>query len=337
MAGISTYDVQAAGSVSGAAGKTAPLNVLMAYDGSAHAQAALALTQDLFGERCRLTAMTVLPTQAFASHESLQSSLDSVKQELERQGIAVEAILKTGSPAASLIAHAEESGADLIVMGAQGLRSTLGILLGGVTQQVVEYANVPVLVVRAPYRGIRRVLMVHDGSAHSRHTVDYLAPACAGEPPARVRIHGTPPPHPEEPARQRCTWLPAEAEIIVMHVMQPSLPPDAVARAWALGPEVLYPAPMMPIDVQAVEEQEERAGGELLAQARNVFQAAGLHCDTVLTRGDAATEILQVARDRSIDLIACGSRGLNPVSGWLLGSVSRKLVHYAPISVLIVK
>ena len=36
-------------------------------------------------------------------------------------------------------------------------------------------------------------------------------------------------------------------------------------------------------------------------------------------------------------MVVCGSRGLSAVSGWLLGSVSRKLVHYAGCSVLIVK
>jgi nucleotide-binding universal stress UspA family protein len=58
---------------------------------------------------------------------------------------------------------------------------------------------------------------------------------------------------------------------------------------------------------------------------------------TVLRRGDAATEILAYAQEQKVDLIVAGSRGLSGVSGWWLGSVSRKLVHYAPCSVLIVR
>ena len=57
----------------------------------------------------------------------------------------------------------------------------------------------------------------------------------------------------------------------------------------------------------------------------------------MLVRGDAATEIIDYAKERKVDLIVAGSRGLSQVRGWLLGSVSRKLVHYAPCSVLIVK
>ena len=113
--------------------------------------------------------------------------------------------------------------------------------------------------------------------------------------------------------------------------------PEAAARAWTLGPEVLYPAPIAPVDIKAMEEDEEKRGAEILDKARADFEASGLLVRTMLRRGDAATETLELAREEDIDLLVCGSRGLNPVSGWLLGSVSRKLVHYAPCSVLIVK
>ena len=58
---------------------------------------------------------------------------------------------------------------------------------------------------------------------------------------------------------------------------------------------------------------------------------------SAMPRGDAATEILDYIKENDIDLVVCGSRGLSQVTGWLLGSVSRKLVHYADCSVMIVK
>jgi nucleotide-binding universal stress UspA family protein len=318
-------------------------NVLMAYDGSAHSQAALALVEDVFqtcaaGRQCFVSAMTVLPTQQFGEHEALQAALDAVAARLEAGGMPVETILKTGNPAASLIAGAEELRANLLVLGAQGLRATLGVLLGGVTQQVVEYANAPVLVVRAPYSGIRRVLVVVDGSSSSRAAVEYLAPACpeARHDPQR-RIHGDPTGEAPQSARARCSWLPEDAAIRVLNVLQPLIPPEVAARAWTLGPEVLYPAPLSPLDIENLQRDEEQAGQAVVEAARSLLASAGLPVETALVRGDPAAEILQYARDHRIDLIVCGSRGLNPVSGWLLGSVSRKLVHYASCSVLIVK
>ena len=48
-------------------------------------------------------------------------------------------------------------------------------------------------------------------------------------------------------------------------------------------------------------------------------------------------EIIEYARNEKVDLLVAGSRGLSRVAGWLMGSVSRKLVHYAECSVLVVK
>jgi nucleotide-binding universal stress UspA family protein len=320
------------------------MRILVAYDGSAHAQAAIALAEDLFkpcvlGQHCSLTAMTVLPTQYIGGHEALQRSLDEVKERLELQELPVEALIKAGNPAASINAYAEEIDANLILVGAQGLRATWGILLGGVAQQVVEYSHCPVLVVRAPYQGIKRVLLVTDGSSHSQRAVEYMAPVCPEKQDAdKPRIHDRTKSisHGEE-ARRRCSWLPPTARVTLMHVMPPPISPDLAARAWTLGPEVLYPAPAAPIDVTAMEADEQRQGQRILDHARAVFESAGLVVDAQLVRGDAATEIINYARQNEVDLIVCGSRGLSPVTSWLLGSVSRKLVHYANCSVLIVK
>jgi hypothetical protein len=61
-----------------------------------------------------------------------------------------------------------------ILIGAQGLRATLGILLGGSSAAGGQYSQCPVLVVRT-FTGIKRVLLVTDGSPHSQRAVEYLA------------------------------------------------------------------------------------------------------------------------------------------------------------------
>lgn len=314
---------------------TSATNVLLAYDGSSHAQAAVQLVKSTFGNctapgaseedrpACRLTAITVLPTQSISNHERLQASLDQAMQSFQEAELKVEAILKAGHPAASINSYAQEINADLIIIGAQGLRSALGILLGGVAQQVVEYAHCPVLVVRAPFNGIRRVLVADDGSPYSQKAIEYLAPPCMGaESPASAR---------------RCSWLPPAAAITVMHVLPPPIPYEVAARAYTLGPEVVYAAPTEPLDVVAIMADEERQGRRILQEAEAVFAAAGIGIQTQMVRGDAAAELIQYTKDQATDLVICGSRGLSGISGWLVGSVSRKLVHYSGCSVLIVK
>ena len=60
--------------------------------------------------------------------------------------------LLTGYPAEQISEYAAKFIPDLIVLGAKGRRATLGILLGGVVQQIVEYAEDPVLVGEAQAR-----------------------------------------------------------------------------------------------------------------------------------------------------------------------------------------
>ena len=122
-----------------------------------------------------------------------------------------------------------------------------------------------------------------------------------------------------------------------MHVLPPPITDEIATRAWTLGPEVLYPAPTTLIDRAALEAEEQRFGTQLLKETAQVMSLAGFELQRVLERGDAATEIMEYVKHHQIDLIVCGSRGLSSISGWLLGSVSRKLVHYASCSVLIVK
>ncbi|MCS7205136.1 MAG: universal stress protein [Leptospiraceae bacterium] len=53
--------------------------------------------------------------------------------------------------------------------------------------------------------------------------------------------------------------------------------------------------------------------------------------------GYAADTIIRIAEEGNYDLIVIGSRGMNFIGRFLLGSVSDRVVHHAPCSVLVVK
>ena len=216
-----------------------------------------------------------------------------------------------GYPAEIINQQADEIQPGLTVVGAKGLRSTLGILLGGVAQQVVEYSCCPVLVVRSPYTGLGRTLLIVDGSEHSQQATRYLA----------------------------SFPLPAKNDLFLMHVMPPIYQVDYITQAWPTGMDVTPPIPIENIEerLQEQADADENFGLELLEQTQFQLRESGIESSTVLERGDAATQIIEYAKEQEIDLIVAGSRGLSQVQSWLLGSLSRKLVHYAGCSVLIVK
>ena len=74
------------------------------------------------------------------------------------------------------------------------------------------------------------------------------------------------------------------------------------------------------------------AGARLEAEAQGAKQIF-----TQSSIGDAAEEIIGVAKDKKADLIVVGSRGLGRLAGLLLGSVAQKVLAHAACPVLIVR
>lgn len=72
-------------------------------------------------------------------------------------------------------------------------------------------------------------------------------------------------------------------------------------------------------------------------KAHPVLEKTGVQWDRVVTEGYAAEKICQLAEEGKYDLIVIGSRGLNPLARFLVGSVSDRVVHHAPCSVVVVR
>jgi nucleotide-binding universal stress UspA family protein len=89
-----------------------------------------------------------VPPPSDSDLEALRKQLSEVRP--SDPGIAVERRLVIGDPAFEILDEAQESKADLIVMGTHG-RSGLGrLLMGSVAEAVVRKAVCPVLTVKAP-------------------------------------------------------------------------------------------------------------------------------------------------------------------------------------------
>lgn len=289
-----------------------PFNILLATDGSDHALAAASLTNDLaLPPGSTITILAVLIPREASRFSFLEGALEQTRAVLKKQDIEIFTQLQTGYPAEVIHEYSQNQNIDLVILGAKGLRHTLGILLGGVAQQVVEYTQAPVLVVRSPYKGLKRVMAAVDESGCSQNILEFLSGSGFHLP----------------------LPLPKDVEISLVHV----LPPPFVYSRYI--PSVHAGQIFIPPDEEdnIMREEEKSRAKELLKRAVEALGEAGILASSDLLTGDAASEIIDYARDNKIDLILAGSRGLSAARAWLLGSVSRKLVHYAGCSVLVVK
>ncbi len=125
----------------------------------------------------------------------------------------------------------------------------------------------------------------------------------------------------------------------VLHVLPPLLTPEMTIQHYPMGSEVFVPvrSPEAEEIRGKQAEEEEQVGKEILERTVTGLKACGIEATSALLRGDAASEIIEYAKQNAVELIVAGSPGLSQVRGWLMGSVSRKLVHYSNCNVLIVK
>ena len=221
----------------------AAANILLAIDGSQHSQAAVELVRDLpLPPNTSLTLLSVVYRRDASAQIQpvLEKVVAQAQTRLEGKGLDLAAEIAEGHPADVITRSAEEHGCALIVIGAVGLRATLGIMLGGVAQQVVEHASCPVLVVRAPYSGLKRALVVTDGSSCSQLAVSYL----------------------------NRFPLPAATRVEAMHVLAPPITLDRIAAAWPVGAGMLiYPTDEdMVVQMAEWQMREEQTGREISGQ-----------------------------------------------------------------------
>lgn len=88
-----------------------------------------------------------------------------------------------------------------------------------------------------------------------------------------------------------------------------------------------------------VQEAESKIAEEvstMLERLAGDIAAEGVKVSTHGRPGDPSDIILDVAESEKADLIVVGNRGMSGIKRFVLGSVSSKVAHHAPCSVLVV-
>lgn len=110
------------------------------------------------------------------------------------------------------------------------------------------------------------------------------------------------------------------SEIILLHVV--AIPPSSdISGAHAAAKEL------------------EEAGQSILAAASGVLRECGVDPVPVLdfSVGNAATRIVQIAKERGVDMVIIGARGQSRIRALLMGSVANSVANSAPCPVFVVR
>ena len=96
-------------------------------------------------------------------------------------------------------------------------------------------------------------------------------------------------------------------------------------------------ARQVPEDMQWMVSPREDVDAAL-KEAKELAEEIGVSDVNLHPReGDPADAILDVAEERSADLIVVGNKGMTGAKRFLLGSVPNKVSHHAPCSVMIIR
>ncbi len=135
--------------------------ILVATDGSAHAERAASQAVELAGTiGAEVYAIYVIETRtaydnAIVDPETVRENfraegteaLESVERLAERAGVDVTTEIREGIPGAEIIDAVEEYRVDLVVMGAKGSSEFKTVILGSATEAVLHADVAPVLIV----------------------------------------------------------------------------------------------------------------------------------------------------------------------------------------------
>lgn len=115
------------------------------------------------------------------------------------------------------------------------------------------------------------------------------------------------------------------SNIICVHVVEPVVP------------TVGYTGISEPLPIADISEQLEDSATRELPKIAECEECSGLDVEEVIVHGDAAAEIVRVAKEREVDLIVLSSHGRTGLGRILFGSTAEAVVRHASCPVLVVK
>jgi len=209
--------------------------------------------------------------------------------------IQPELAVHDGTASDSILSFAQTRKADVIVMGTHGRRGYDRLMLGSVTDRVMRRASCPVLAVCGPACDF---MAASTGPGRVHHLSRILFCADFSENSERVLEYAL------------SVTAEYDAELTLLHVVEEVASPVKTEEAVAAAAKQL---------------------DSLISPERRQT----LKMRTVVRTGKPYREIIQLAREAQIDLVAMGVRGRGALDLAVFGSTTYRVIQLGPCPVLV--
>jgi nucleotide-binding universal stress UspA family protein len=230
-----------------------------------------------------------------------REKLDVMTNAVRELGLDADSLLMIGPPGPEVIQASGEVKADLVVLGTRGLSGFKHLLLGSTAEYVVRKSVCP-------------VLTIHPGNRNSLSRIRTVI--------IPTQLEEDPTPAADTIIRLLCQK--AESAHLIL-VYSDHLPAYLSPFVSDLG--------MAHIGFAEIEPELR----ERLKPLADKLVGRGFTVETVVTEGDPATVITELADDRSADLVAMHTHGRTGLPHLILRSVAERVVQHASCPVVTLK
>lgn len=308
------------------------MKILLATDGSESAKTAINYVLHFpFPEGSELTLITVIEKELYRSRKKTELNeeqlelleqtkrmlqdesndlISEAKAQLADAGWNCTSMIRAGHPAREIVRAAKKLAVDLVVVGSHGLGGVRRFLLGSVSDQVLAYACCSVMIVRPFHGHMKHEIASETRREHQQHPYRILL---AYDDSASAKQ-----------AVDFCARLPLGKDVEVTN---------------------LTVLPLLKLYRQDIKQrlswvwkEKKKMAQKSLERLSSEVTWSTPHVTTQLHESsDVSQEILNVAEEINCNLIVLGHKGKGAIEKFLLGSVTTRIAHHAPCSVLAVR
>ena len=289
--------------------------LLVPYDGSDPARAALKIALALAARGANLTVMTVVDETAVISQSAttmivydptpLMDALDAqgsallsdAAEQCRTANVVPATQIVHDVPVAGIVSAIEKNASDLVIMGTHARSGVARTFMGSTTEGVLRLSRVPVLTVR---------------------TVDRIDPA-----PFAIAVVAVDDSEPSDAALAVAAMLARTSgtQVVACHAVDTTQLYDN-AIAYGFDPETLA--------------GEMRQEGTAIVQGALARAALAPDSPVAIVEGDPAGALIAAADERHATVIVIGTHGRRGLRRFVLGSVAESIVRRSDIPVLVV-